>query len=78
MSTPNDGGPAFPQPQTQGGDWPFNGFGMGGLTARDFFAAFALAGLLSDPHSTGNDGGFGVTAYRYADAMLKAREAPTT
>ena len=63
----NDGGPAFP-------------IGSGdmrdptGMTLRDYFAGLAMQGLLTHDDEglipeTARD------AYRYADAMLKAREA---
>jgi hypothetical protein len=64
MSTINDGGPAF----------PFDGYGerVPGMTLRDWFAGQALAGMLANPDSWTGDRG--VMAYRYADAMLRARE----
>jgi hypothetical protein len=63
----NDGGPAFP-------------IGSGdmrdptGMTLRDYFAGLAMQGLLTHDDEglipeTARD------AYRYADAMLNAREA---
>lgn len=56
---------AFPT-QLHGGD---------GMTLRDYFAAKAMQGIVSDP-----DLGMGVAdvaewAYTQADAMMKAREA---
>lgn len=77
----NDGGPAFPVAGVVG---MHNG--QGGMSLRDYFAAKALLGILSDSnfltHSTkgtkdadewrGNIAGH---AYEYADAMLAAREA---
>jgi len=64
MNTINDGGPAFPQGDD--GSWGT------GMTLRDWFAGQALAGMLANPDSWTQAGG--VMAYRYADAMLKARE----
>ena len=68
------GGYAFPQhtlePNPNGGEpriiW------QEGMTLRDYFAAKAMQGMLAD----GRTGGEYVSnlAYRYADAMLKARE----
>jgi hypothetical protein len=52
-----------------------------GLTARDYFAAKALAALINHPNKDGeNCGGKAVSklakwAYEYADAMIEAREA---
>jgi adenine-specific DNA methylase len=51
------------------------------FTARDLFAAFALAGLvaaMSDKIKPDayNPGPWAETAYEYADAMLKARATP--
>ncbi len=70
----NNGGPAFPQPDTY---FPDKSVAIGeeGMTLRDWFAGLALQGLL-----THDDEGLipeaARDAYRYADAMLKAREAP--
>jgi hypothetical protein len=68
MSAPiNDGGPAFPTPPgVQHND---------GMTLRDYFAAAALQGMLSDACIAGSDLQLAENAYSYADAMLKAREA---
>ena len=67
MSAPiNDGGPAFPTPVgVQHND---------GMTLRDYFAAAALQGMLTDSCIQGSDSQFAESAYSYADAMLKARE----
>jgi len=71
MSAPiNDGGPAFPTPAgVQHND---------GMTLRDYFAAAALQGIISDASVTAsskNDGELvASSAYAFADAMLKARE----
>ena len=66
---PKDGGPAFPcGPDGGCGPWP-------GMALRDWFAGQALAGMGSvncDP-----DYDYPVCAeiaYRFSDAMLKARE----
>lgn len=79
MST-NDGGPAFPQPCTEGGYSANSPYGIagGGMTLRDYFAARAMQSIVSvlhagirptDLESMARD------AYVIADAMLKAREA---
>jgi hypothetical protein len=67
MNAPiNDGGPAFPTPVgIQHND---------GMTLRDYFAAAALQGMLTDSCIQGSDSQFAESAYSYADAMLKARE----
>lgn len=65
MSTPKDGGPAFP-----------NEHRANGMTLRDWFAGQALAGLLANPdgrRSWGN-ADWADEAFDQADAMLKARE----
>ena len=72
MSTKNDGGPAFPQ---------FNSEGLRGMSLRDWFAGQALSAMLSMTETyvavTSNKvtpdeivGG----CYQWADAMLAARE----
>lgn len=42
---------------------------------RDYFAAAALQGMLTDSHIQGSDPQFAESAYSYADAMIRAREA---
>lgn len=64
-----DGGPAFP--------WGEHGSHLGGMTLRDYFAAKALNGILAcfkDYVGANNLEARAALAYRYADAMLKARE----
>jgi hypothetical protein len=66
MNNTNTGGPAFPSPYDD----------AEGVTLRDYFAAKAMAGFISDPDwrvdmmpdETAR------AAYHQADAMLKARE----
>ena len=68
MSTDIGGGPAFPLVA--------NNWHRAGMTLRDYFAAKAMQGLLSDPDWR-QDMDFEETAwaaYEQADAMLKARE----
>lgn len=69
MSTPNDGGPAFPNVPSDPGYTLWDQ----GMSLRDWFAGQALNGLLSDHTMTGNYEQFADCAYLYADAMLKAR-----
>lgn len=76
MSTQDNGGPAFPCPPSHLSS---------GITLRDYFAAAALTGLLSDnatcqqisqqatKRGIDNDEATSITAYEYADAMLAAR-----
>jgi len=74
MSTPNDGGPAFPiQPFRQpNGDFDW---GRDGMTLRDYFAAAALTGVLA-AHKNYSPEGLAASndAYAIADAMLAQRE----
>ena len=69
----NDGGSAFPSPPSQHS----NGFYSTGegMTLRDYFAAAAMQGMLSDADRGGSGSEFAKAAYSCADAMLKAREA---
>lgn len=63
---PNDGGPVFPNTTA---------LPNLGMTLRDYFAAAALTGLLSNPAEVANWVSFADGAYECADAMLKAKEA---
>ena len=70
----NDGGPAFPTLFIE----PNYGSGYAGMTMRDYFAAAALQGILSNHQECSNfDSGKERAEYCYivANAMLKAREA---
>jgi len=71
------GGHAFPAMND-------NGYWVKGMTLRDYFAAKAMQGLIAHEerakqlgsHNLGDfDERVAVAAYRYANAMLKAREA---
>lgn len=46
-----------------------------GMTLRDYFAAKAMQGLLSNRNAEAAIDEFAAKSYRMADAMLKAREA---
>jgi hypothetical protein len=45
-----------------------------GMTLRDYFAAKAMQGLLSNRNAEAAIDEFAAKSYRMADAMLKARE----
>jgi len=70
--TINDGGSAFPSPPSQHS----NGFYSTGegMTLRDYFAAAALQGMLSDNRINDSFKNLSDVSYKCADAMLKARE----
>jgi hypothetical protein len=44
-----------------------------GMTLRDYFAAKAMQGLISEPSTQGTMEEFANRAYKVADAMMKAR-----
>jgi hypothetical protein len=85
MSNTNTGGPAFPDGSTNEWGNAYNG----GMTLRDYFAAMAMqsliAGSFTDIGQDGIDANrhpfqnvedlMAETSYKYADAMLKARQA---
>jgi hypothetical protein len=85
-STQNDGGPAFPHEadyiRNEGGGYEFKVDFHAGMTLRDWFAGQALTAIpLKDdgkrtPHEDRKQEAMWVAtaAYRYADAMLAARE----
>ena len=73
MSEAITGGPAFPVVTTHE-----SYVSAEGMTLRDYFAAKALQGFLSDPEPFDDVGeglpmAYAREAYIYADAMLKAR-----
>ena len=75
MNTINDGGFAFPVWELNGNGQPeMTGFG---LSARDYFAAKAMQGLLAARGRYENYREIASDAYLLADAMLKARENQT-
>lgn len=64
-----DGGPAFPIPRFH--TWQDE---VPGMSLRDWFAGQALIGLISrNNYGPVSDEGNADAAYRYANAMLKAR-----
>jgi hypothetical protein len=47
----------------------------GGITLRDYFAAIAMNGILSNPNTPANTPYYvSSDAYRLADAMIEARD----
>jgi hypothetical protein len=77
MSAPiNDGGPAFPRPESRGTSGAITLHGQNGMTLRDYFAGQALTSMTAAPdYSKGPcNGAMAVRAYLIADAMLAARE----
>lgn len=69
MSGIKTGGPAFPwtQDRADRGDIP-------GMTLRDYFAAKAMQGSLSNADDVNSMARFAEWCYEMADAMLAARE----
>ena len=71
----NDGGPAFPTPDTYHPSGQVQ-HGCYGMSLRDWFAGHALAGMLAaEPYCTSDSKTFAIASYALADAMLKQREA---
>lgn len=66
-NTKDTGGPAFPPPDVTLHDY------WHGLTLRDYFAAKAMQGLLSDSNVKARPLDFAITAYAMADAMIEHR-----
>jgi hypothetical protein len=73
MTTIDDGGPAFPVPDSHHANGQVQ-YGANGMTLRDWFAGQALAGLIADPSRDGSADDRARYAYAYAAAMLRARE----
>jgi len=74
MSNTNTGGPAFPHIDSGCGRFEE------GMTLRDYFAAKAMQGMLSNPKLqeqilAAGQSWIEESAWAVADAMLKAREA---
>jgi len=66
------GGPAFPVPAELCQDLTVEE--QRGMTLRDYFAAKAMQGIMSDSDMTIGPAKIAEWAYQQADAMLKARE----
>lgn len=90
MSDIKDGGSAFPQVISDYDDSThkyMNVHSVGGMTLRDYFAAKAMLGLMTEPQwdksesmldllvykSDNFELSIALSAYKLADAMLKAR-----
>jgi hypothetical protein len=69
----NDGGPAFPHKTQWDGITP--AINYHGISMRDYFAASALQGMMSeyDPEDE-LENHIAIWSYKAADAMLRARE----
>jgi hypothetical protein len=71
MNNTNTGGPAYPSPRWEGWGSP-----QEGMTLRDYFAAKAMQAYLPDAmNHNATEGELAWSAYKMADAMLKARDA---
>lgn len=72
MKKQNNGGPAFPYGQENHTERSSEG-----MTLRDYFAAKAMAGMLSEGRSSNAKDWMPEEAYKIADAMLAARKEVT-
>lgn len=72
MSNTNTVGPAFPFPAYTYPNGEIN-HGEDGMTLRDYFAAKAMQGLLSDSNVKARPLDFAIRAYAMADAMIEHR-----
>ncbi len=73
MNKTNTGGPAFP---LHNHGVQTLGLHYSGMTLRDYFAAKAMQAYLPDAmNHNATEGELAWSAYKMADAMLKAREA---
>lgn len=79
MSTPNDGGAAFPVPPERTNVLSSGGvrwaYAHPGMTLRDYFAAAALQGMLASSKDIigMSEANYATAAYLQADAMLAER-----
>ena len=82
MSTPNDGGPAFPAPEIRNLNGDIHQYAEPGMPLRDYFAASIIGTVYFEYHRHAEKHGWdanwhrGVSdnAYAIADAMLEARK----
>lgn len=72
---PNDGGPAFSRPCVGSDQAGTVDFGAEGMSLRDYFAAKAMAAILTHKDAFENAGETAIArmAYNQADAMLAVR-----
>ena len=81
MSNTKTGGAAFPRSGNEWADMPWaEAPAKDGMTLRDYFAAKALQGMLANPKLQeqilkAGQSWIEESAWKVADAMLKAREA---
>ena len=83
MTRQNNGGPAFPEIRIRSGDNynPPTKIYYGGMSMRDYFAAKSISAILAPNPVTGQFAlvsdfdACASTAYKMADAMLKARNS---
>lgn len=81
MIDKDDGGKAFPKVVYKSNVYPngdkelpeFGSISNDGMSLRDYFAAKALQGLLARPSNLRGNEFFTTLSYKFADAMLKAR-----
>jgi hypothetical protein len=69
----DDGGPAFPCPEASSAHFD-NLTAYMGLTLRDYFAAAALQGFVTNNGTDTADGALAEWSYSLADAMIKAKK----
>jgi len=81
MSTPHDGGTAFPVPDSHYANGQVQQYGTSGMSLRQHFAGLAMAALLSREDTIANGAEelmhreLARLAYQQADAMIAAGEA---
>lgn len=68
----NNGGPAFPRPNTEDRDG-YGDSGAEGMTLRDYFAAKALGAYVAGMEDGASAESLAEYAYELADAMLAER-----
>ena len=66
--------PAFPQHDAVANELHRNYGKDRGMTLRDYFAAKAMHGIISDPDTQMSYQEIAIRAYQYADAMLEMRK----
>jgi hypothetical protein len=69
----NDGGAAFPIPNTYHANDQIQ-YGQDGMTLRDYFAAAALNGFATNSETVTSERELAEWSYSIADEMIKARK----